>query len=350
MLNLRDLDPRRGLAAVAVAAAVLLAGCAGSEETVAAAASSVPGTHTAPRTVPAGMGSGQPDAKFPRTVKHFLGATTLDTAPTRVVVISTGQADVLLTLGVVPAGSTRGDGAETIPQYLKNAFPSYAKQLAAVVDVGSRTDPDVESVANLDPDLIVLNAAGKDAKSMYAALSAIAPTVATQGTGLYWKQDFLLVADALGKTQQAQGILDAFHRDAEALGAALTAKPTVSFLRLNGDRLRVFGVPSFAGSIAEDAGLARPRSQGFAETSQDISTEQLDLGDGDWIFYGVQGGPAKAAALTGMPLWPTLTAVAGGTAIAVDDDVFYLTPAQPRPAACSRPSVSTCAARSLNFL
>ena len=321
MLTLRDLAPRRGLATVA-AATLLLAGCADPAEP--AAAPSPSAGYTAPRVVPAGMGSGQPDAEFPRTVKHFLGETKLAAVPAKVVVISTGQADVLLTLGQVPAGSTRGDGAELIPKYLGVAYPQHATQLAAVADVGSRTDPDVETIANLAPDLIVMNQAGKDAKALYTALTAVAPTVVTQGTGLYWKQDFLLVADALGKTQQAQGILDGFHRDAAALGASLKTKPTLSFLRLNGDRLRVFGVPSFTGSIAEDAGLARPESQRFAETSQDISAEQLDLGDADWIFYGVQGGPAKAAALTGMPLWPTLTAVAGSTAIAVDDDVFYL--------------------------
>ncbi len=40
------------------------------------------------------------------------------------------------------------------------------------------------------------------------------------------------------------------------------------------------------------------------------------------MFYGVQGG--KTAELTGLPLWPTLNAVAGGRAVAVDDDIFYL--------------------------
>ncbi|GLW06104.1 hypothetical protein Misp01_12340 [Microtetraspora sp. NBRC 13810] len=74
----------------------------------------------------------------------------------------------------------------------------------------------------------------------------------------------------------------------------------------------------------QDAGLGRPGSQRFDATSQDISNEQLDLADADWIFSGVQGGAAAAGTLTGAPLWPTLTAVAGGTAIPVDDDMFYL--------------------------
>ncbi|HEY2063724.1 MAG TPA: iron-siderophore ABC transporter substrate-binding protein [Amycolatopsis sp.] len=305
--------------AVLAAVVLLLAGCSSGSPDAAPAAGAAR-AWTAPRTMPAGMGSGAADGVFPRTVKHFSGSTTLPAAPKRVVVISTGQADALLTLGVVPVGTTRGDGAELVPRYLLAAYPQAAK----VADVGSRTAPDLETIGNLKPDLVVMNTAGKNAAALYTSLSAIAPTVATQGTGLYWKQDFLLLADALGKTQQAQHILDGYHADAAALGASLRPAPTVSFLRKNADRLRIFGVPSFTGSIAEDAGLARPSDQQFGQTSQDISNEELDRADGDWIFYGVQGGPAKAAALTSAPLWPTLGAVAAKTAIPVDDDVFYL--------------------------
>ncbi|MFB7269105.1 ABC transporter substrate-binding protein [Streptomyces sp. NPDC056244] len=330
MYRFRDLHLTRVVSGVALAGALLLTGCsadsAGSSATeptrpAKAADTSV---HTAPRSVPKGMGSGRPDGEFPRTVAHFEGRTTVKAEPKRVVVISTGQADALLTLGTVPVGSTRGDGADLVPRYLTVDFPQYAAQLAKVADVGSRVDPDLETIANIKPDLILMNIAGKNAKTLYSALSALAPTIATQGTGLYWKQDFLLVADGLGKTARARSILDGFHADAAELGKGLDRPVTVSFLRLNGDRLRVFGVPSFTGSIAEDAGLGRPESQRFDETSEDISNEQLDRADADWLFYGVQDAGAKSSALTGAPLWPTLSAVAGGTAIPVDDDVFYL--------------------------
>ncbi|MFF5565620.1 ABC transporter substrate-binding protein [Streptomyces sp. NPDC012623] len=334
MYRFRDLSLTRLAGGFALAGALLLSGCSnGSTQSAGPAAADSAGpsaaaetsaTHTAPRTVPKGMGSGKPDGEFPRTVSHFEGKTTLRTQPEKVVVISTGQADALLTLGTVPAGSTRGDGADLIPQYLKDDYPKDAAALAKVADVGSRVDPSIEAIANIKPDLILMNIAGKDAKGLYKALSAVAPTVATQGTGLYWKQDFLLVADGLGRTDRAQKFLDDFHTDAAAWGKTLDKPVTVSFLRLNADRLRVFGVPSFTGSIAEDAGLGRPASQRFDDTSEDISNEQLDKADADWIFYGVQGDETKATSLTDAPLWPTLSAVAGGTALPVDDDVFYL--------------------------
>lgn len=273
--------------------------------------------------MPEGKGSGEDDGVFPRTVVHFAGETKITAAPKRVVAISTGQADALLLLGVVPVGSTSGEGADMIPKYLLDGYPQFKDELAAVTSVGVRAAPDLESIANLKPDLILMNVAGEDAQALATNLSAIAPTVAMQGTGLYWKQDFLLLADALGKRQKAQTWLDDYQKEAAAFGATLTTKPTVSFLRLNADRTRVFGVASFSGSVAEDAGLPRPQSQSFTDkTSLDISAEQLDLADGDRLFYGVQGGDVSA--LTKLPLWPTLGVVAAGKTLAVDDDAFYL--------------------------
>ncbi|WP_316318453.1 iron-siderophore ABC transporter substrate-binding protein [Clavibacter michiganensis] len=325
---------RRRLAGVALAAAVLvaLAACAApAASTGTGSASGSAGTdadaagtgYTTPRTMPDGKGSGQPDGVFPRTVVHFAGTTAIPAAPQRVAVISTGQADSLLTLGIVPVASTAADGAAVVPDYLTRAFPEDADALAAVAPLGDRISPDIESVAAAKPDLILMNVTGKDAASLYASLSAIAPTVATQGTGLYWKQDLLLLADAVGRTQQAASWLDSYQSDAAAFGAGLADRPTVSFLRSSADRIRVFGVASFAGSVAEDAGLPRPTAQDFTdETSRDISEEQIDLAEGDHVFAGVQGGDDTA--LTGLPLWPTLQAVEDDAVTFVDDDVFYL--------------------------
>ena len=242
---------------------------------------------------------------------HFQGSTEITTAPAKVVIISTGQLDVALTLGTVPVGSTAGDGAGLVPDYLAKAFPQHADALGAMKNVGKRTAPSVEEVANLGPDLILMNNAGKDAATLYASLSAIAPTVATQGTGTYWKQDLLLVADALGKPDTAQKWLDTFHADAASAGAAISGRPTVSLLRRNGDRTRVFGPVSFSGSVLADMGVARPSSQQFTEgVSQDISAEQLDQADADWLLYAVQGG--KEEELTSMDLQGRLQPARGG--------------------------------------
>ena len=275
----------------------------------------------APRAVPDGFGSGAPDGQFPRTVVHFGGTTEIPAAPTRVVVISTGQLDAALTLGVVPVGTTRGAGATLVPAYLANKFPAQTTELAAMQELGTRLEPNLEAIAAAQPELILVNSAGAD--GIVEQLGKIAPTVLTEGTGANWKQDFLLVADALGRTEQAQGFLDDFHATAEQLAADSADDVTVSFVRTTSDRNRIFGVPSFAGSIAQDAGLARPPSQQFDQTSQDVADEQLSSLDADWIFYGVQPG-AETKSIAINPLWATLAAVSAGHVVDVDDDMWYL--------------------------
>jgi iron complex transport system substrate-binding protein len=210
-----------------------------------------------------------------------------------------------------------------VPAYLTAAFPQQAAGLAAMADVGLRTSPNLEAVAAAGPDLILANkAAGAD---LYPKLAQIAPTVLTEGTGVNWKQDLLLVGHALGTAGAAQRLLDTFHADAAALGARLAnLRPAVSFLRITADRVRVFGVGSFPGSIAEDAGLARPPAQQFPQTSVDLSPEQLGRADGGRVFYSVQGGVATADGVLNGPVWKGIPAVAAGRITEVDDDVWYL--------------------------
>ncbi|WP_314781703.1 ABC transporter substrate-binding protein [Actinomyces massiliensis] len=285
--------------------------------------SSAPSTSSVPTGIPDGMGSGQGDDVFPRTVTHFQGSTEITQAPTRVVITGTGQLDIALTLGFVPVGSTAGDGAELIPSYLAEAFPQDADALAAMRNAGNRKAPDIESIAESSPDLILMNNSGKDAASLYTSLSEIAATVVTQGKGTNWKQDFLLMADALGKPDTAQTWLDSFHTDAAKAGESIDRQATVSLLRVTEGRLRVFGTISFAGSVLADMGAARPEGQQFTDdVSQDISKEELDKADGGWLLYGVQGGDASE--LTSLDLWPALQAVSADHAVQVDDDPFFL--------------------------
>ncbi len=278
-----------------------------------------------PTALEEGLGSGQADDSFPRTVNHYQGATTIEAAPTKVVIISTGQLDAMLTLGLCPIGSTAASGAEgPVPQYLKDTFPEQLSALEAITPVGSRSEPDLEAIGSLHPDLILTNISGKDdAETLYKNLSAIAPTVTMRGTGQFWKVDFLLLADALGKREAAQKVLDDLTAQAKQAGSTLSAAGKVSLLRKNGEKLRVFGPISFAGSVLADMGLERPDTQQFTDdVSKELSAETLDQADGDWLFYGVQGGDETE--LTSQVLWGSLKAVENGNAVEVDDDPFFL--------------------------
>ncbi|MFM9615456.1 iron-siderophore ABC transporter substrate-binding protein [Streptomyces sp. V2] len=282
------------------------------------------GPAAAPGTLAAGMGSDvAKDGTFPRTVKHYAGTTTVKTAPTKIAVLSTGQLDDLLSLGVVPTASTRAANAGLVPDYLSATFPQYKAELNEMSDAGTRQAPNLESLATAKPDLILVN---KSLSDLYPKLSKIAPTVVTAGQGINWKRDLLLVGDAVGKGQAARTLLNGIVADAKSQGAGVKGDPTVSMVRFTPDRTRMFGVSSFTGSIAVDMGLARPASQQFKAISQDISSEKIDTADGDWIFYSVQGDASKtdAASTVAGPLWKGMKGVKAGHAVQVDDDPWYL--------------------------
>ncbi|MFF7164978.1 ABC transporter substrate-binding protein [Streptomyces sp. NPDC008086] len=327
-----------GMKAVLATAVVgaLLAGCSsapdggggtakedGSRSQVIGAAEG-DGPSAAPSALADGMGADtDKDGSFPRTVKHFQGSTTLKAEPERIAVLSTGQLDDLLSLGIVPTATTRADNAGLVPDYLADAHPEDKARLAAMTDAGTRQAPNLESLAAAEPDLILANDSLGD---LYPKLSRIAPTVITAGNGVNWKRDLLLVGEAVGKGRQARELLDDIAADAVKQGQAVEGDPAVSMVRFTPDRTRMFGVSSFTGSIAVDMGLKRPESQRFNAISEDIGPESVDTADGDWIFYSVQGDPAKtdAASVVAGPLWKSMKAVEAGHAVKVDDDPWYL--------------------------
>ncbi|UUU24598.1 ABC transporter substrate-binding protein [Streptomyces sp. DSM 40750] len=282
------------------------------------------GPSAAPSEPAKGMGSDEDtDGAFPRSVTHFQGTTEIKSEPKRIAVLSTGQLDDLLSLGLVPTAATRGDNAGLVPDYLADAFPKEKSKLADMTDAGTRQAPNLESLATAEPDLILANDSLGD---LYPKLSKIAPTVITAGNGVNWKRDLLLVGDAVGKGQQAQRLLDDIVGEAKEKGAGLGDGTEVSMVRFTPDRTRMFGVSSFTGSIAVDMGLGRPKSQRFNAISEDIGAESVDTADGDWIFYSVQGDASEtdAASVLAGPLWKSMKAVEAGHAVEVDDDPWYL--------------------------
>ncbi|MGY1497974.1 ABC transporter substrate-binding protein [Streptomyces sp. QTS52] len=301
-----------------------VAGTDARNPVIGASEGSADGPSAAPSVLAAGMGSDVgTDGEFPRTVTHFKGSTTLKAAPTRVAVLSTGQLDDLLSLGLVPAATTRAGNAGLVPDYLTDAFPQYKAKLAAMTDAGTRQAPNLETLAAAKPDLILAN---DSLSALYPKLSKIAPTVVTAGNGINWKRDLLLVGDAVGKGEAAQELVAGISADAATRGKALGNATTVSMVRFTPDRTRMFGVSSFTGSIAVDMGLGRPKSQQFRAISEDIGAESIDTADADWIFYSVQGDADRtdAASVVAGPLWKSMKAVTAGHAVKVDDDPWYL--------------------------
>ncbi|MGP4088042.1 ABC transporter substrate-binding protein [Streptomyces sp. KR55] len=325
---------RRGTAAAALALAAALSltacgGSSGSGEESSAGGSAGSGdkkavaqggedfSKAAEQT--AAMGTDAKAGEWPRTVEHAMGETEIKAQPKRVVVLDVGELDNVVSLGIKPVGLAPTEGSPELPSYLK-------KDAGSPKNVGTINNLNLEAIAALKPDLILgsqLRAADK-----YDELSQIAPTVFSLRPGFTWKENYLLNAAALDKTAEAKAQLAEYDEKVAALKAKLGAdKPTISMVRYLPDGvIRLYANASFIGTILKDLEVPRPKNQDIEDLAAEISAENIDQADADYIFTGVYGDPKATDKSTaqGNPLWKNLDAVKAGHAYDVPDETWYL--------------------------
>jgi iron complex transport system substrate-binding protein len=263
------------------------------------------------------LGSDAQPGVFPRTVKHALGETKLEKKPERVVVLDSGELDGVLALGITPVGMATTAGQNGVPSYL-------AERAQGIKTVGGISELNLEAIAALKPDLIL--GSKLRANDLYDKLSAIAPTVMSIRPGFPWKEDFLLVADALGEETKATQLLNDYQKRADEVKAKVQGSPTISLVRFRPGEIRLYGNLSFIGVILKDIGLPRPKVQNVQDLAVEVSQENISQAAGDWIFYSSYGKPDTTAENTVVNgnLWKALPAVKTGQVARVDDEVWFL--------------------------
>ncbi|MGS2618145.1 ABC transporter substrate-binding protein [Micromonospora sp. LZ34] len=257
-----------------------------------------------------------------REITHAMGTTKVPAEPKRVVVLDTDKIDTALSLGVTPVGAATAGEAKSWPTYFGE------EKLASIKEVGVLTEPDLEAINALKPDLILGSKFRQE--KFYDELAAIAPTVFTEKVGITWKENFLLDGKALGKEQQAKDLLAGYEARAKEFGAKLgdAATRKISIVRFMPTEIRVYGPDSFSGIVIGDTGLGRPERQqlvGKEDRRMDrVSPERISEVDGDVIFVTAYGEKAAAeqAKVTGGTLWKALPAVKAGKAHVVADEIW----------------------------
>lgn len=250
-----------------------------------------------------------------RLMSHAMGDTCVPQNPMRVVVLDTGELDNALALGATIVGAPVNDALQ-YQAYLSD-------QLTGITDIGAISTPNLEVIISLAPDLIL--GSQQRYEDIYDQLSQIAPTVFTASLRVPWQDNFVVHADALNKSDEAQTLL-ALYADRIAqvqanLGDALDT--TISVIRFRPGQVRLYLKSSYIGYILQDVGLQRPDSQNQDVFSAEISLEQVQDADADYIFItGYAQDDSDLQTFLNSPLWQTLTAVQNGRAIDVDDDTW----------------------------
>ncbi|RAV13775.1 ABC transporter substrate-binding protein [Paenibacillus contaminans] len=219
-----------------------------------------------------------PTQNAARTITHAMGSTPITGTPQRIVVLTTQGTETLLELGIQPVGAVKS--------WIGNPWYDHIKdRMNGVQVVGDETQPNMELIASLKPDLILGTKVRQE--KIYDQLTAIAPTVFTENLGDSMLENFELYTKALNKETEGKAVLDQFNKLIADTKAKLgdKTKLQISMARFQPDKVRVYLKQNFAGVVLEKLGFARPESQNKKEFTLDIVKEQLPMLDGDVLFY-----------------------------------------------------------------
>jgi ABC-type Fe3+-hydroxamate transport system substrate-binding protein len=290
-------------AATAVAATLLLAACGSSEP-----AESDAGSESAAAAQPVSITDDRG-----KTVK-------LDAPAQKIVGLEWGLVENLITLGVQPVGVADVKGYTN--------WVTAEKLDASVKDVGTRSEPSVDSIVALDPDVVVTTTDSTTA--LMSQLEKYVPVVALKGNDAtkslpLMKDNLNRLATLTGKEDTAKTVLadfDAMLADAKEkiAGAGAAAKP---FAMADGWQegsavsLRVWANGSLLADVLAQLGLKNAWSgagdpvYGLVQTDVEGLTK---LGDVRFLYVAndADGGDVFTQGLAGNAIWKSLPFVRGG--------------------------------------
>ena len=296
-----------GLAAMLLALCVALTGCGAASSTG--------------NQVSQGTGTDSPSAKTEtRTIKHAMGETTIQGTPKKVVVLTNEGTEALLALGIKPVGAVRSWTGNPWYDHIQ-------KDMEGVTVLGDESQPNIELIAGLKPDLILGNKLRHE--KIYEQLKSIAPTVFSETLRGEWKLNFSLYAEATGKKAEGEQIIGAFDKRVEDFkqkaGDKLNQK--VSVVRFMAGKTRIYLTDTFSGVIMKQIGIARTANKSKETFVEEVTKERIPDMDADLLFYftyetGDSKGTKTEEEWTKEPLWQNLNVVKKGKAFRVSDAIW----------------------------
>ncbi|MEK5040181.1 ABC transporter substrate-binding protein [Sporosarcina sp. FSL K6-3457] len=226
----------------------------------------------------------------------------------------------LLALGITPAGSVVGGD-------VKDFLPHVADQLQGVAKLGVVTDPDMESLLALKPDIIYIDEVYS--ATDLAKFEKIAPTISIDLDTGTWRDHLKRIAEHVGLEKDAEVFIEDYEAKTERVSSLihneLGADAKVMAIRMTAKELRVMGTRRPLGPIMfED--LKLNMANGVEKIAADqpfevISKEVLPDFEADAIFVIISRGNEAMSnfeELEKNPVWKNLKAVKNNQVYMVD--------------------------------
>ncbi|MDQ6525467.1 iron-siderophore ABC transporter substrate-binding protein [Nocardioides sp. LHD-245] len=269
-------------------------------------------------------------ATGPVTLTDSYGRTVeLDKPAERVAVLEWQQVEDVLTLCLTPVavadaeGYATWDTAEELPE--------------GVTDVGTRGEPNLETLFGADPDLVIVEAYTAEDEILKQLAKYDVPVLATKGADAAdpvanMLGTFELIAQATGREERAKVVVDDFNAHLAEAKDEVAATDATSFVYFDGYvqggnvSIRPFGQGSLIGELGEALGLTNAwtgevdEAYGLGQTDIEGMSE---LGDATFLYTGTVDPEGDVnATLAENAVWQKIPAVAEGRSHAFPPGVW----------------------------
>ena len=257
-----------------------------------------------------------------KTIVHDFGTTKLKKVPKRIVILDNLYGEILNPLDITPVGATTGQADS---QEFSTLFKKQYKD-AKVVSVGWQGNPDLDKIAELKPDLILMTGEQED---LYDELSEIAPTVGYQiNTDENWDyhETSLKVAEIFDKRDEMKKDLDRLDAREAVFAENVKAKfgnQKLMYLRVTDNDIRYYAYGHF-GYLYDTYHFNRAETFNPDDMFQVIDPDKLKDINPDLLIVQADSQELLDNKLKNNPVWSSLKAVQNNKVIYADYSTYML--------------------------
>ena len=257
-----------------------------------------------------------------KTIVHDFGTTELKKAPKRIVILDNLYGEILDPLDITPVGATTG---QSDSQEFSTLFKKQYKD-AKVVSVGWQGNPDLDKIAELKPDLILMT---REQEDLYDELSEIAPTVGYQiNTDENWDyhETSLKVAEIFDKRDEMKKDLDRLDAREAVFAENVKAKfgdQKLMYLRVTDNDVRYYAYGHF-GYLYDTYHFNRAETFNPDDMFQVIDPDKLKDINPDLLIVQADSQELLDNKLKNNPVWSSLKAVQNNKVIYADYSTYML--------------------------
>ena len=257
-----------------------------------------------------------------KTIVHDFGTTELKKAPKRIVILDNLYGEILDPLDITPVGATTGQADS---QEFSTLFKKQYKD-AKVVSVGWQGNPDLDKIAELKPDLILITGEQED---LYDELSEIAPTVGYQiniDENWDYHETSLKVAEIFDKRDEMKKDLDRLDAREAVFAENVKAKfgdQKLMYLRVTDNDIRYYAYGHF-GYLYDTYHFNRVETFNPDDMFQVIDPDKLKDINPDLLIVQADSQELLDNKLKNSPVWTSLKAVQNNKVIYADYSTYML--------------------------